>query len=71
LGSAFVLGGGNKPPFLGFLGLGVAGEMDFDALWEEAFTAALATSRESGAPALGAHAGTKPVLLLSCALGAL
>ena len=47
------------------------GEMDFDALWEEAFTSALAAPRESGAPALGAHACTKTVLLLSCALGAL
>ena len=53
------------------LGLGMAGEMDFDALWEEAFAAVLAAPRESSTPGLGAHAGTKSVLLLSCALGAL
>ena len=49
----------------------MAGEMNFGALWEEALAAALAAPCEGGAPALGDHAGTKSVLLLSCALGAL
>jgi hypothetical protein len=49
----------------------MAGVMDFDAFWEEAFTAALAASRKSSAAGFGAHAGTEPVLVLAGAFGAL
>jgi hypothetical protein len=45
--------------------------MDFDALWQETFAAALATPRETGPPAFRAHARAKTVLILSGALRAL
>ena len=51
--------------------LGVAREMALDAFWQQTFATALATARESGASAFGAHARPKTVLLLSCALGSL
>jgi hypothetical protein len=45
--------------------------MDLDAFGEEAFTAALAASRQGGASGFSAHAGTEPVLVLAGAFGAL
>jgi hypothetical protein len=50
---------------------GVASVMDLDAFGEEAFTTALAASREGGASGFSAHAGTEPVLVLAGAFGAL
>lgn len=45
--------------------------MNFRALGQEAFTAALPPPRETGSSALRAHARAKTVLILSGALGAL
>ena len=45
--------------------------MNFRALRQEAFTAALATPGQTGASALRAHARAKTVLILSGALRAL
>jgi hypothetical protein len=45
--------------------------MNFRALGQEAFTAALPPPGETGSSALGAHARAKTVLILSGALGAL
>jgi hypothetical protein len=45
--------------------------MDFRALGQEAFTAALPPPRQAGASALCAHARAKSVLIFSGALGAL
>jgi hypothetical protein len=47
------------------------GEMDLDALRQEALTAALAAPGEGGAPTFSAHPGTKSVLLFPRALRAL
>jgi hypothetical protein len=47
------------------------GEMLFDALGKESFTAPLTPACEGGASAFGAHAGTKPMLLLAGAFGGL
>jgi hypothetical protein len=47
------------------------GEMDFRALRQKTFPAALTSPCETGSPAFRAHAGAKSVLLLSGALGAL
>jgi hypothetical protein len=49
----------------------MAGEVDFHALRQEAFAAALATPREGGSPGLRAHARAESVLIFSGALGAL
>jgi hypothetical protein len=49
----------------------MAGEMDLDALRQEAFTSALAPPGESGAPTFSAHPRAKSVLLFPCALRAL
>ena len=46
-------------------------EMHFHAFRQQAFAAALTTTRESGAPAFGAHARTKSVLAFPGAFGAL
>jgi hypothetical protein len=43
--------------------------MTLDAFRQEAFTPALATTREGGASTFGPHAGTKPVLLFARSLG--
>ena len=53
------------------LRLRMTGVVDFDALRQEPFAAALATPRESGAPAFRAHPRAKTVLILSGALRAL
>jgi hypothetical protein len=45
--------------------------MDFRALRQETLAAPLASPRETGSPALRAHARAKTVLILSGALGAL
>jgi hypothetical protein len=45
--------------------LGVAREMTIHAFWQQAFASALATTGERGAPAFGAHARAKTVLLLA------
>ncbi len=45
--------------------------MHLGALWQEAFTTTLTTTRESGAPAFGAHARTETVLAFPGALRAL
>jgi hypothetical protein len=45
--------------------------MDFRALGQETFTAALAPPRETGASGFRAHARAKTVLILSGTLGAL
>jgi hypothetical protein len=45
--------------------------MNFDALRQEAFAAALTPPRETGAPAFRAHARAKTVLIFSGALRAL
>ena len=58
-------------PGLRRLGLGVPGEMLFNALGEEAFTATLTPASEGRPSTFGAHARTKPVLLLACAFGRL
>jgi hypothetical protein len=47
------------------------GVMNFRALRQKPFAAALPASREAGSPGLRAHAGAKTVLILSGALGAL
>jgi len=44
------------------LGLGVAGEMNFHALGQQPFTAALTASSQGGASAFRLHAGAKTVL---------
>jgi hypothetical protein len=38
------------------------GEMDFHALWQQAFTAALTTASQGGASAFRLHAGAKAML---------
>jgi len=53
------------------LRLSVAGVMDLCAFRQEAFTAALATTRESGTAAFCAHARTETVLVFPGALRAL
>jgi hypothetical protein len=45
--------------------------MNFRALRQKAFAATLAPPRQTSAPALGAHARAKTVLILSGALRAL
>jgi hypothetical protein len=45
--------------------LGVAGEVNFNALWEQAFATALAPARKSGAAALCFHTRAKTVLLFT------
>jgi hypothetical protein len=45
--------------------------MHFHAFGQEAFAAALATTGESGAASLGAHAGTETMLLFPGSLGSL
>src|SRR5262245_3119263 len=42
--------------------LRVAGVVPVNALWEQAFTTALAAARKSGSAALGSHPCAKPVL---------
>jgi hypothetical protein len=54
---------------LGRSGLRVAREMTIDAFWQQAFAAALATTREGGAPGFGPHARAKTVLLLARSFG--
>jgi hypothetical protein len=49
----------------------MAGEMDFSALWQQAFATALAPAGESGATTFCAHARAKAVLLFPGALRAL
>jgi hypothetical protein len=49
----------------------MAREMDFHAFREQTLATALAATGEGGAPAFGAHAGTKTVLLFPSALRAL
>jgi len=49
----------------------VPGEGDFYTLGQEAFAAALTTSRQGGSSGLRAHARAESVLLFSGALGAL
>jgi hypothetical protein len=45
--------------------LGVASEVNANALWEQAFATALATARKSGAAALCFHTRAKTVLLFT------
>jgi len=45
--------------------LGVASEVNANALWEQAFAAALAPARKSGAAALCLHTRAKTVLLFT------
>jgi hypothetical protein len=47
------------------------GVMDFRALRQETFPAALASACEGGSPGLRAHARAKAMLIFSGALGAL
>jgi hypothetical protein len=47
------------------------GEMNFRALRQQPFAATLTAPRETGSPALRAHARAKTVLILSGALRAL
>jgi hypothetical protein len=49
--------------------LGVAGEMNFDALREQTLAAALTAAGKSGTTGFGLHAGTEPELLFPCAFG--
>lgn len=51
-----------------FLRLGVAGEMDFDTLRQQALAATLTATSENGASALGFHPRAETKLLLACAL---
>ena len=53
------------------LRLRVSGIMNLRALRQQTFAATLASPRETGSPALRAHARAKTVLILSGALGAL
>ncbi len=46
----------------------MAGEVDFDTLWQEALAAALAAAAQNGAPTLGLHPRAKAKLLLPCTL---
>jgi hypothetical protein len=43
--------------------------MSFDTFREQSLTTPLSAACEGGAPAFGAHAGTKTVLALPCSLG--
>jgi len=45
--------------------------MNFGALRQQPFAAALAATRETGPPGFRAHTGPKTMLILSGALGAL
>ncbi len=53
------------------LGFRVPREGHFDPFGKEALPASLPAPGESGAPAFGAHPGTKTVLLLTGSLGSL
>ncbi len=53
------------------LGFGMAGEVDFDTLWQQALAAALAAAAQNGAPTLGLHPRAKAKLLLPGALAGL
>ena len=53
------------------LRLRMPGVMNFRAFRQQTFAATLAAPRETGSPALRAHARAKTVLILSGALGAL
>ena len=50
------------------LRLRVARVMFLDALWKQAFAAALSPARKDCATAFGLHAGTKTVLTFACSL---
>jgi len=43
--------------------------MRFDALWEQAFAAALAAAGQGRAAPFCFHAGTKTMLMFACSLG--
>ena len=45
--------------------------MPFDALWKQAFAAALPAARQGCTPSFGFHAGTKTMLTFACSLGRL
>jgi len=49
--------------------LGVTGEVDFNALWQQAFAAPLTATCEDAPPAFGFHTGAESELLLARALG--
>ena len=53
------------------LGLRVPRKMHFHALGQQTFAATLTTPGEGGAPAFGAHAGAKTMLLFPGSLGSL
>lgn len=53
------------------LGFGMAGEVDFDTLRQQALAAALAAAAQNGAPTLGLHPRAKAKLLLPGALAGL
>jgi len=49
--------------------LGVPGEVALNAFWQKPLAAALASTREGGPTAFGAHAGAKTVLAFAGSLG--
>jgi hypothetical protein len=46
-------------------GLGVAGVVPLDALWQKPLATALTATRQGGSAALGFHSRTEPVLTLA------